>query len=174
MRVLNYLYQTQDLGLEYNGTHDIVGYVDSSYGDDKDTLHSTMGYTFILNGAAVSWASKKQRHVATSTVEAEYVAFHLAAQQAVKLQLLLHEMTGRTGPIVIHCDSTGCIANLKNTITSEFTKHIAVRYHASREMVADQKLVPQYINTSDNIADVFTKPLVNVKFSKFREGLGMT
>lgn len=174
MRVLYYLNQTQDKGLEYSGNHDVVGYVDSAYADDKDTFHSTMGYTFILNGAAVSWASKKQRTVATSTVEAEYIAFQLAAQQSIWLQKLLHEMVGRVGPITIKCDSTGCIANLKNTITSAYTKHIATRYHVSREWVANMHIVPEYIPTDENVADVFTKPLVHVKFSKFRDGLGMT
>ncbi len=117
--------------------------------DDKDTYHSTMGFTFVLNGAAVSWASKKQRHVATSTVEAEYVAFNLAAKHAIWLQLLLHEMVGRKGPVVMHCDSTGCIANLKNCIISEHTKHINPKYHAGREFVANQQIVPQYISTDE-------------------------
>ena len=174
MRVLAYLHGTQNMGLQYNADHDLVGFVDSAYGDDKDSLHSTMGYAFMYNGAAVSWASKKQRHVATNTVEAEYVAFHLAAQQAVWLQQLLYEMVGRTGPVIINCDSTGCISNLKNPITSSHTKHIDVRFHRSRELVIDSVLVPKYISTDDNVADVFTKPLVNIKFSKFVRGLGMT
>jgi hypothetical protein len=122
----------------------------------------------------VSWASKKQRHVATSTVEAEYVAFHLAVQHAVWLQQLLHEMVDRKGLVIINCDSTGCISNLKNPITSSHTKHIDVRFHQSRELVVDHMLVPKYIFTKENVADVFTKPLVNVKFSKFVSGLGMT
>jgi hypothetical protein len=72
------------------------------------------------------------------------------------------------------CDSTGCIANLKNCIISEHTKHINPKYHAGREFVANQQIVPQYISTDENVADIFTKPLVNAKFSKFRDGLGMT
>jgi hypothetical protein len=101
MRVLAYLHGAPDKGLEFNGDHDIVGYVDSAYADDKDYNHSTMGYAFLLNGAAVSWASKKQRGIAHSTVEAEYVAFHLAACHALWLQRLLHELVGRRGPITI-------------------------------------------------------------------------
>jgi hypothetical protein len=133
-----------------------------------------MGYAFLYNGAVVSWASKKQRHVATSTVEAECVAFHLAAQHAVWLQQLLHEMVDRKGPVIINCDSTGCISNLKNPITSSHTKHIDVRFHRGRELVVDHMLVPKYISTEENVADVCTKPLVNVKFSNFVSGLGMT
>jgi hypothetical protein len=176
LRVLAYLYQTQDMGLEYSADHDVVGYVDSAFVDDKDTLHSTLGYTFVLNGAAVSWGSKKQRTVATSTVEAEFVAFHEAAKEAVRLQQLLHEMLGRTGPIVINCDSTGCIANLKNPLISTYIKHVDKVYKASREMIEHLKIVPKYvyIGTDDNVADMFTKPLVHVKFAKFRDGLGMT
>lgn len=174
MRVLAYLHGTPDKGLEFNGDHDIVGYVDSAFADDKDYNHSTMGYTFVLNGAAVSWASKKQRGVAHSTVEAEYTAFYLAACHALWLQRLLHEMIGRKGPITIYCDSTGCISNLKNFITSNYTKHIGVKIHGSRQMVARNQIVPVYVQTDDNLADVFTKPLANAKFSKFIEGLGMT
>jgi hypothetical protein len=77
MRVLAYLHGTQELGLQYIADHDLVGFVDSAYGDDKDTLHSTMGYALMYNGAVVSWASKKQMHVATSTVEAEYASLEL-------------------------------------------------------------------------------------------------
>jgi hypothetical protein len=174
MRVLAYLSYTQDMGLEYHGQSDLVGYTDAAFADDKDTLHSTMGYTFLLNGCAVSWTSRKQKHIATSTVEAEYVAFHEAAKEAMKLQQLLHEMTGRKGPIVIHCDSTGCIANLKNPLSSSYIKHVDARYKASREMIGDLKILPQYISTDENISDVFTKPLANAKFSKFVSGLGMT
>jgi transposase InsO family protein len=174
MRVLAYLFHTQEMGLEYHGQSDIVGYADAAFADDKVTLHSTMGYTFLLNGCAVSWSSRKQRHIATSTVEAEYVAFHEATKEAMKLQQLLHEMTGRMGPIIINCDSTGCIANLKNPLSSSYVKHIDARYKSSREMVGDLKIVPQYISTDENVSDVFTKPLANAKFSKFRAGLGMT
>jgi hypothetical protein len=174
LRVLGYLYQTPDKGLEYNGDHDVVCYVDSAFADDKDIFASTMGYTFILNGAAVSWTSKKLREVAVSTVEAEYTAFHLAACHALWMQQLLWEMVGRKGPITIFCDSTGCISNLKNFITTGHTKHIGVKYHASRQMIANQRIVPVYVQTDDNIADLFTKPLVNAKFSKFVDGLGMT
>lgn len=174
LRVLGYLYQNPDKGLEYSGNHDVICYVDSAFADDRDIFASTMGYTFILNGAAVSWTSKKLREIAVSTVEAEYTAFHLAACHAVWMQQLLWEMVGRKGPITIYCDSTGCIANLKNFITTGHTKHIGVKYHASRQMVANQKVAPVYVQTDENIADVFTKPLVNAKFSKFVDGLGMT
>jgi ATP sulfurylase len=128
----------------------------------------------MLSGGTVSWQSKRQQTVALSTVEAEYVAFNYAAKQACKLQLLLHEMVGRKGPVNIYCDSTGCIANLKNCMISEHTKHIAIKYHAGRESVTNQQIVPEYISTDENVADIFTKPLDNAKFSKFRDGMGMT
>jgi hypothetical protein len=92
----------------------------------------------------------------------------------MRLQQLLHEMTRRMGLIIINCDNTGCIANLKNPLSSSYVKHVDARYTASREMVGDLKIVPQYISTDENISDVFTKPLANAKFSKFIAGLGMT
>jgi hypothetical protein len=174
MRSLAYLFHTVVMGLEYHGQSDLVGYADAAIADDKDTMHSTMGYTFLLKGCAVSGAIRKQRHSATCTVEAEYVAFHEAAKEAMKLQQLLHDMTGRIGPIVINCDSTGCIANLKNPLSSSYVKHVDARYKAIREMVGDLKIVPQYISTDENVSDAFTTALANAKFSKFISGLGMT
>ncbi len=106
--------------------------------------------------------------MATSTVEAEFVDFHEAALEAIRLQQLLHEMLGRTGPIVIICDSTGCIANLKNPLISGYIKHVDKCHCASKEMFARMKVMPGYTRTGENVADMFTKPLVNIKFTKFR------
>lgn len=126
------------MGLEYCGNHHLVGYGDSAFADDKDEFYRTMGYFFLLDGAAVSWASKKQRGVAGSTVEAEYCALHLAACDALWLQLLLHEMVKRKGSITIYCDNTVCTSNSKPCETTGHTKHIGVKYHAARKMVAKQ------------------------------------
>jgi hypothetical protein len=132
-----------------------------------------MGYTFLLIGAAVAWASRKQRHVATSAVEAEYVAFHEAAKEAMKLQQLLYEMTGRTGSIVINCDGTGCIANLKNPLYSKYTKHIAVSFYFAREAIAKGQVIIRYIESAKNKADMLTKPLARPVFQVHRRAFGL-
>ena len=84
-RVLHYLQGTIDHGITYHGTASIsttpplVGYCDSDWGSCPDDRRSVTGYTFLLCGGAISWQSKKQRTVALSTVEAEYMATTHAA-----------------------------------------------------------------------------------------------
>ncbi|XP_075111825.1 secreted RxLR effector protein 161-like [Nicotiana tabacum] len=75
-RVLRYLQGTKDFKLTYkcSDSLDVIGYSDSDLGGCKDTGKSTSGYIFLLAGGAVSWRSVKQTIVATSTMEAEFIA----------------------------------------------------------------------------------------------------
>jgi hypothetical protein len=60
----------------------------------------------------------------------------------------------------------GCIANLQNHVLSKYTKHISVCYHQAREKVAWGQVTPVYVNTEDNVADIFTKPLPSPSFPR--------
>ena len=39
------------------------------------------------------------------------------------------------------------------------TKHIAIKYHFLRELVQDKEVRLKYVNTKEQIANIFTKPL---------------
>eukprot|EP00965_Chrysotila_dentata_P029530 981596-Pleurochrysis_carterae.AAC.1 len=85
-RVLFYLGKHIDVGLRYRQSppaqsNRLVGFSDS----DWATRHSTTGYVFIYNRAAISWASKKQASVSLSSCEAEIVAASEATKEAVYL-----------------------------------------------------------------------------------------
>ena len=64
---------------------------------------------FLLAGGAVSWQSKKQAVVALSTIEAEYVALSVAAQEATWLQKLFVNLKMPTKAIIIKEDNQGAI-----------------------------------------------------------------
>ena len=53
------------------------------------------------------------------------------------------------------------------------SKHIDIRYHYIREVVASGKVALFFIEGSENPADLFTKNLGHVKFEKFRDNLGL-
>jgi hypothetical protein len=82
---------TVSLGLFYKrgDTTRLVAYTDSDYVGDIDDRRSTSGYVFLLNGGAVSWASKKQPVVTLSTTETEFVAAASCACQCVWMQRIL-------------------------------------------------------------------------------------
>ena len=67
------------LGITYEANeakispYGLVGYVDSNYAGNPEDCKSVMEHCFFINGAVVSWCSKKQRTVSTSTTKAEFV-----------------------------------------------------------------------------------------------------
>ena len=82
LRVVHYLHRTRDIGLRYEASsRPLHGYSDS----DWAVRHSTSGRVFILNQAAISWGSKKQKSVALSSCEAEIVAASEASKEAEPL-----------------------------------------------------------------------------------------
>jgi hypothetical protein len=136
MRVIAYLKGTQELGVVFGSDNNVLhGFVDSDFGACIDLRKSTTGFVFMLHGGAVSWGSVKQRCTATSTVEAEYVAFAAATKEAIWLKKLMYDLSFERAPMVVNCDSQGCLANLRNDIASEYVKHIDIVYHMAREKV---------------------------------------
>jgi hypothetical protein len=153
----------------------LAGFVDSDFAGDVVSRKSNTGFVFMLNGGAVSWGSKKQQSVATSTVEAEFIAASHAIKEGVWLGSLLKELGQSVSGVELRMDITGCIANLQNNVLSKYTKHISVCYHQAREKVAWGQITPVYVhvNTEDNVADIFTKPLPNPSFLKQRDSLSV-
>ncbi|KAE8669377.1 putative LRR receptor-like serine/threonine-protein kinase [Hibiscus syriacus] len=92
-RILRYIKGTSNVALYYEGSNLLInGYVDSDYAGDLDKSKSTTGYAFKVAGGVVSWVSKLQSVVATSTTEAEYVAVTQASKEAIWLKMLLEEL----------------------------------------------------------------------------------
>ncbi|KAG6623354.1 Retrovirus-related Pol polyprotein from transposon TNT 1-94 [Phytophthora cinnamomi] len=175
-RILKYLKTTQDLGLVFNGRTkgELFGYADANWAGDLDTRRSTTGYVFFLNGSAISWKSKRQPTVATSSTEAEYMALYNATQEAVWLRQLLKDVGAEcVGATSIFQDNQGCIALAKNPAYHSRTKHIHLKCHFLREKVEDKIIVLEYKPTDEMVADGFTKALARPKHRQFIVGLGM-
>ena len=94
--ILHYLKGTQEfslvLGHQGRDTVDIVGQTDLDWASNVDSRHSVGGFVFDVAGGCVSWSSKKQVSIATSSVEAEYVASANTTKEAVWLRTLLKEV----------------------------------------------------------------------------------
>jgi hypothetical protein len=72
--VFRYLAGTKTHALTYgNECHDLLGYTDTD-GVSQEHCHAISGSAFLIDSAAVSWASCKQELVTLSTAKAEYVA----------------------------------------------------------------------------------------------------
>ncbi|CAL8134535.1 unnamed protein product [Prunus armeniaca] len=64
----------------------IVGYADVGYLSDPHQRRSQIGYVFTCGGTAISWRSKKQTLVATSSNHSEILALHGASHECVWLR----------------------------------------------------------------------------------------
>ena len=174
---LRYLAGTRALGLVYSthGNSQCLGYVDSDYAGDRDKRKSRTGFVYVLGGAAISWQSKLQPLVATSTAEAEYIAAFTAGKEGVWLRRVLCEFLPDHSkqPLTLRCDNQAALAMAGNTTDSNRTKHMDVRFHWLREAIGSGALSMEYVPTQDNAADMFTKPLDATKFKRCRELIGM-
>ncbi|XP_062232779.1 secreted RxLR effector protein 161-like [Phragmites australis] len=134
LRVLRYAVGTRDYGLYFTrkeeGRARLVGYSDADMAGDIDTRKSTSGIIFFLDDNPITWQSSKQKVVALSSCEAEYIAAATAGCQGVWLALLVTDMVG-IGPGVpkLKVDNQSIIALSKNLIFHDRSKHIDIRFH---------------------------------------------
>jgi hypothetical protein len=137
-----------------------VGYCDSDLIGDIDTRKSTTDALFFLGKSLVSWQSLKQRVVALSSCEAEYIAATTAVTQAISMAQLLGELLGRELEVVeLKVDSKSALALVRNLVFYERSKHIDLRYHFIRNCLTEGTVSATYINTVDQLADILTKAL---------------
>jgi hypothetical protein len=107
-----------------------VGYCDSDLAGDIDTRKSTTDVLFFLGNCLVSWQSLKQRVVALSSCEAEYIATTNAATQAIWMARLRGELLGREPEVIeFKVDSKSALALARNPVFHERNKHIDWRFH---------------------------------------------
>jgi hypothetical protein len=176
-KILRYIAGTLQYGLRYGrrtGTTRLVGYCNSDLAGDIDTRKSTTGALFFLDKRLVSWQSLKQRVVALSSCEAEYIAATTAVTQAIWMAQLLGELLGREPEVVeLKVDSKSALTLARNLVFHERSKHIDLRYHFIQKYLAEETVSTTYINTVDQLTDILTKALGRVKFQELRARIGM-
>lgn len=176
-RILRYIKGTLSFGLIYtkgSGSDLLTGYSDSDLAGHVDDRRSTGGMVFYLNEGLVTWSSQKQRCVALSSCEAEFMAATAAACQAIWLRKMVGQITGNyIEPVVLYIDNRSAIDLAKNPVFHGRSKHIDIRYHFIRECVENGEIVVKHISTDLQRADVLTKALPAARFGKMRTLLGV-
>lgn len=163
-RLLRYLKGTINYKLRFVKTRkSLNGYVDADHAGDHSDRKSFTGFVYIYGGAPVSWESKKQRTVALSSAEAEYVAMSEACREAVFLKTLLREISGKDATVMLFSDSQSAIQMAQNPVHHQRTKHIDVRCHFIREKLNNKVVSLEYLQTELMTADIFTKALPKCK-----------
>lgn len=176
-RIIRYIKGTLNYGLLYTKSESAVcvGYSDSDWAGEQSDRKSTSGFSFQLSGASISWNSSKQKCVALSTAEAEYMALSNATQEAVWLKQFFEDLNVSSGqPITIYEDNQATISISNDNICSRKTKHIDIKFHFVRDQISKNVICLKYCNTDNMIADILTKGLTHEKFIRCRKMLGVT
>jgi hypothetical protein len=174
-RLLRYVKATQCHRITYRSGQ-LIGYTDADFGGSvvTDGACSTSGYVFQLAGAPVSWSSKRQGEVATSTTHAEYIGQYNALLHLQWLRTFLAETQMYRSPVTnIMADNQSAIALSRNPEFHKRTKHFNVKFHYQRAVLNAGEIGLQYVPTEEQAADGLTKPLGPTAFAKFCRLLGI-
>lgn len=176
-RILRYLKGTISYSLVYKPTGlCIQGYADADWGSCTYDRRSFTGYVFVLGGAGISWASQKQRIVATSTCEAEFVSLAEAMKEAMYLNSLLKELgLHNLCKVRMHADNLSAIYLAEdNGVYHAKSKHIDIRYFFIRDVLRENKSITlEHLGTDRMLADILTKPLSRVRHESLTSELGL-
>ena len=186
-RIGRYLLGTKDKGISFKPTTDLSQfecYVDADFAgnytsdtcEDPNSVKSRTGCVIKYAGCPITWFSRLQTEIALSTTEAEYIALSTAAREVLPLREMVTELKTildiPNAKLVIQCtlfeDNKGAeeLANVPKNRPR--TKHIAVKYHHFREAVRSKTLIVKRVDTLNQLADIFTKPLARIPLEHLR------
>ncbi len=176
-RALRYVNATRNHGILYDGNKPLEtkGFSDADWAGCRVSRKSTSGFVFLVAGGAVSWRSKKQTCVATSTCEAEYIAMCMACKESIWLSRLFSDLKNsqKPEPITLGVDNNGAIDTAKNAIVNQRNKHIDLQYHFVRNAQQTNQIKLQHVTSENQLADSLTKPLDRILFSKLTIAQGI-
>ena len=175
-RILRYIVGTASLGLTYRKSADgqQTNKLNASADADHagaDDRRSVSGWCVMLNGAMISWASKRQPVTAISSTESEFYSVSQCAVECVYLRRLMEQIGyAQSSPTPIAQDNMACIYLTQGARMYHKAKHIDTRVYKVRELSSgDNPEVKLWkIDGSEQPSDIFTKALPRVTFERHR------
>ena len=171
-RILRFIASTFNRDLIYRRDHPLgglLGFCDADWAGCKDSRQSTSGWILKLAGAAISWFSKKQPVIATSSAESEYIAMASCAQETMFFRQLAASLgIELSGPTTVFSDSQSALAMVANP-TNARSKAIDIKYHYVRGCVKSMNIRFKFIPTLHQQADLLTKSLPSPAVTRFSD-----
>nr|GEU53785.1 retrovirus-related Pol polyprotein from transposon TNT 1-94 [Tanacetum cinerariifolium] len=105
--------------------------------------------------------------------KAEYVAAAGCCASILWMKSQLSDYDIHLKMIPIFCDNTSAIAISNNLVLHSRTKHIDIRYHFIRDHILKRDIELHFIPIESHLADIFTKPLDELTFTRLKAELGV-
>eukprot|EP00253_Pinus_taeda_P033097 PITA_33097 len=130
----------------------LQGFTDVDWTGSPSNQKSTSGGIFNLGLVVVSWYSRKQRSVALSSAEAEYMDSSQVASEAIWMWEILVGLFGQMmDTTAIYCDNQSYIKFFENPVFHDRSKHIDIRYHHLRDCVVKRIMMLQSVQSKTQL-----------------------
>lgn len=158
-RFLRYLKSTIDHKLFFNkSTNDLKIYVDADFANVINDNKSITGVITFFGNSPINWTSRKQKHVSTSTCEAEVNAIIESVNEAQFISELLSELNLYNGnPVIVFNDNKSLIVSILTGGNYSSNCHYRLRLGRIREAVENKLIEVRYCQTDQMKADLLTK-----------------
>ena len=165
--------------MELYADADFAGLWNVENNADAISVKSRTGFVICLGDVPVTWHSKLQTEIATSTMHAEYIALSTGMRELLPAKNLLKELccildleyNNDTRVTKVYEDNEGAL-KLANSPLAKVTpqsKHFAVKYQWFREKLEEYNIEISHISTDMQKADIFTKGLIGQEFKQKRK-----
>jgi hypothetical protein len=147
----------------------VTAYSDANWGGDKETGKSTSGCAIRFNGDIINWFSKKQKSVAQSSADSEYMALAETIKETIWFRSWIYEVLGERICCTIKCDNQAAIRLSDNDSIHDRSKHIGLRYPLVRDNVQKGRIRIGWVGSQEQQADILTKALGTKVFIRLRD-----
>lgn len=167
-RIFRYLKGTIDYKLKFGGSSSLSfrAYSDADLGGDRENRKSTTGYLVWLNGPII-WKSKQQRCVVDNTCESEFIAAAQCCKDVKFVKNICSIVNIEINVPTLFIDNQSTVATIVADCISSRLRHINLKYHLIRQMSQNEELTVEWIESSNQMADIFTKALSISSFKHF-------
>jgi len=169
LRTIQYLKTKRDLVISFSTTVgkevNITIYVDSSF-SNSENRRSIFGYVIYMNKSILHRRSKVTPLTTTSSTESEFIAAAISIKDVNWIYRMLAELNIWVTSSIIYVDNQGAVRILNSESSTALTRHLDIRLQFAKQFVLNGLHTVRYVNTQDNIADVFTKSLYRLQFEK--------
>ena len=114
----------------------------------------------------VCWSLKKQNCVSLSTAEAEYIIAGSCCDELVWMKQTLKDYVINVKNVPLYCDNESAIKIAHNPVPHSKKKHIPIRQYFLCDHVLKGDISIEHVKTKEQLADIYTNPLDEKRFSK--------
>ncbi|MBW0576183.1 hypothetical protein O181_115898 [Austropuccinia psidii MF-1] len=121
----------------------------------------------------ISWQSKQQTTVASSTSQEEYKSLLFSVRECIWVSNLFQPILGNSVPVMLS-DNKTAIGISTVSMSRKQTQHLIREFNLINEYISCGKIKLEWISTNYQLADILTKPVGHIKSNQFTKFINWT